>query len=193
MKKQNLIIIGVFLLVVVIFNLICCNSKNTVYEEVLSVNTNNYVYVNVGGEVKRSGEFKVPNNWSVKDLLSYVEVKDSADISFLNLEETLIDGKTYFIPKLGSLNVSYQNKININTATLSELMEIKGIGKTIANNIISYRNVNHFFKTEDIKNVSGIGDALYEKIKEICEENNLIYLDNNRPRDIIIMFKINII
>ena len=166
MKKQNLIIIGVFLLLVVIFNLICCNSNNKSHEEELVTNTKNYVCVTILGEVNRSGEFKVPNDWTLKDLISYVAIKDSADISSINLDETLEDGKTYFIPSICTENVNYNNKININTATLSELMEIKGIGKTIANNIISYRNTNQFSKIEEIKNVSGIGDALYEKIKD---------------------------
>ncbi len=57
-------------------------------------------------------------------------------------------------------------KININTASLNELMNISGIGESKAQAIIEYRNTNGLFKSiEDIKNVSGIGDALYEKIK----------------------------
>lgn len=56
--------------------------------------------------------------------------------------------------------------VNINTATKEELMTISGIGSSKADAIISYRKDNKFEKIEDIKNVSGIGDSLYEKIKD---------------------------
>lgn len=58
-------------------------------------------------------------------------------------------------------------KISINTATKEELMNLSGIGETKANAIISYREENGDFKNlEDVKNVSGIGDSVYEKIKD---------------------------
>ena len=56
--------------------------------------------------------------------------------------------------------------IDINTASKEELMTIPGIGESKANSIIEYRNNNSFNSVEDIKNVDGIGDSLYEKIKE---------------------------
>lgn len=55
--------------------------------------------------------------------------------------------------------------ININTATIEELMTISGIGESKAKAIIEYRNKNKFEKIEDILNVSGIGNSLYEEIK----------------------------
>ena len=60
------------------------------------------------------------------------------------------------------------NKIvNINEATLEELLTLTGIGESKAKAIIEYREKNGKFNTiEDIKNVSGIGEALYEKIKD---------------------------
>ena len=58
-------------------------------------------------------------------------------------------------------------KININTADETTLQTLDGIGETKAKAIIEYRNKNGNFKTiEDIKNVSGIGDSVYEKIKD---------------------------
>lgn len=57
-------------------------------------------------------------------------------------------------------------KVNINTATLEELMTLTGIGESKALSIIEYREKTPFTSIEDIKNVSGIGDSAFEKIKD---------------------------
>ena len=57
-------------------------------------------------------------------------------------------------------------KININTADINKLKEIPGIGDVKANSIIIYRESNGNFKSiEDLKNVDGIGEKTFEKIK----------------------------
>ena len=57
-------------------------------------------------------------------------------------------------------------KIDINSATAEDLMKIKGIGKTIAARIVEYRyNHGSFSSIDDLKNVKGVGVALFEKIK----------------------------
>ena len=62
------------------------------------------------------------------------------------------------------------NLIDINKASKSELMQLSGIGEARALDIISYREKHGAFKRiEDIKNVSGIKDAAFNKIKDyIC-------------------------
>lgn len=58
-------------------------------------------------------------------------------------------------------------KININKATKDELTTIKGIGASKAENIIKYRDENGPFKQiEDITKVSGLGESIFNKIKE---------------------------
>ena len=65
-------------------------------------------------------------------------------------------------------NTGTSSLININLASITELMTLPGIGETKANNIISYREENGFFKAiEEIKNVSGIGDATFDQFKAL--------------------------
>lgn len=64
---------------------------------------------------------------------------------------------------------SISTKININTASKEELETLTGIGSSKAESIIKYRETNKFNSIEDIKNVNGIGEALYEKIKNLIE------------------------
>ena len=57
--------------------------------------------------------------------------------------------------------------INLNTATKAELDTLPGIGPALADRIIEYRQKNGpFQRAEDIKKVSGIGDKVYENIKD---------------------------
>ncbi len=65
-------------------------------------------------------------------------------------------------------------KININTAGSVELEQLNGIGPVLAGKIIDYRtNMSLFYAIEDIKNVSGIGEAIFEKIKNDITVGNV--------------------
>ena len=103
-------------------------------------------------------------NSNIKDVETVVKVVDKECVcpniqndACINtqIEDTITNGNTT------------DGKININTATLEQLMELSGIGEAKANAIIAYRNEKGKFKSiEDIKDVSGIGETLYEKIKD---------------------------
>ena len=59
-----------------------------------------------------------------------------------------------------------EKKININTATVEELAELKHIGEKYAQRIIDFREKNGPFVTiEDIKKVKGIGEKIFEANK----------------------------
>lgn len=67
----------------------------------------------------------------------------------------------------GSGSAAIVGLVNINTADQSQLDTLPGIGPALAQRIIQYRETNGPFKTiEDIKNVSGIGDKNFEKLKD---------------------------
>ena len=60
--------------------------------------------------------------------------------------------------------------MNINTADEQELDRLPGIGPAMAKRIVEYRETNGAFQApEDIKNVKGIGDAKFEKMKDMIE------------------------
>lgn len=113
------------------------------------------------------------------ELVIYVftesEFKKNANVSNEVIADNnyTIDEATKNNISIISSNDNYQNNsesdsalININLATLNELITLPGIGESKANNIINYRNTNGYFKTiEDLKNVNGIGDATFEQLK----------------------------
>ena len=69
--------------------------------------------------------------------------------------------------KIKDKAVLKEKSINLNTAELSELVKLSGIGEKIAQKIIDYRNdIKKFDKIEEILNVKGIGNAKFQKIKK---------------------------
>ena len=67
-------------------------------------------------------------------------------------------------------NSAKTSKININSATQTELETLPGIGPSTALKIINYRKEKgKFNKIEDIKNVNGIGESKFNKIKEFIK------------------------
>ena len=62
--------------------------------------------------------------------------------------------------------------MNINTADVSELMTITGIGESRARAIIAWREEHGgFSSTEELKNIDGIAEKTYEKIRDSITVN----------------------
>lgn len=137
----------------------------------------NAVYIHICGEVKKPGvyTFSSPPRLTevVEDAGGFTK---KADHSAVNLAERVADGSQILIPSKkkeksakekevqGTIS---EGKVNINTASREELMKLDGIGESKASQIISYRETNGLFKRiDDIMNISGIKEGVFNKIKD---------------------------
>lgn len=154
--------------------------------------TKSPIAVHVIGAVPRPGLYEFAEGARVQDAIDAAGgLLTSANIDSINLAAFLEDGVQLTIPyKDGQAPVAAPNQeaplelpgateesnsaeenpdlININTASVEELDALPGIGPTIAQRIVDYRDANGPFQTiEDILNVSGVGPSTFENIKEL--------------------------
>lgn len=112
--------------------------------------------------------------YSKEEVNDFINIKKQEDLSNIKCNEIKNDG---CINKEDRVEVNIKieeenndidnNLISINTATKEELMTLTGIGEAKAIAIINYRNEHGLFNSiEDIKNVTGIGEKMFEKIKD---------------------------
>jgi competence protein ComEA len=141
-----------------------------------------YFYVEIRGEVIKTGLYYVPSTTKIKDIINLaggltlagsvlnldVEelVQSGMKITVLTLEEAL----SAIEEEQDSEEEPDGSKININTATKEQLESLIGIGAVLAQAIIDHRAENGDFETiEDIMLVTGIKQSVYEEIKDdIC-------------------------
>lgn len=104
-------------------------------------------------------------------------ITEEADLSMLNLAAEVKDGQKIKVPVFGEsagedTEGEGENKeiplTNINLATKIELQKLPGIGEAYAERILEYRSrQGEFQKIEDIMKVKGIGEKIFENIKEL--------------------------
>ena len=138
-----------------------------------------YVYVDIKGEVINPNVYKIKKGLRVIDVINLAGgLTEESDTSNINLSKIVTDemviviksknNEEVYIDSDVDINNNNNNNqlIDINTCTIDELLTLPGIGESKANNIIEYRKKNKFNTINDIMNVSGISESLFNKIKE---------------------------
>ena len=139
-----------------------------------------FIYVYVCGAVQNPDVYRVNTESRLFEVIELAGgFTPEADRASLNLARTVTDGEqivVYSVEEtankmtLVSENEAAQSDsglVNINKASLAELTGISGIGENRAQAIIDYREKNGGFRSvEEIKNVDGIKDGLFSKIKD---------------------------
>ncbi len=152
-----------------------------------SIQQPEHVMVDVKGQVKKPGVYESRGGERVIDLINRAGgLTENADENQVNLAEHVVDAMVIYIPAKGeegtaagasTANVpgsggtsGQSSKINLNKADETELQTLPGIGPAKAAAIIEYRETNGSYKTiEDLKNISGIGDKTFEKLKDLIQ------------------------
>ena len=138
------------------------------------------VTVYVCGRVKTPGVYTLPKDSRAVDAVSAAGGFDeNAAREYLNLADFVTDGMKLYVPSTdevepgalfsatSELTDEVNGLVNINTATRDELMTLPGIGESKAESIIKYRESFGLFKTaEDIMNIAGIKEKMFEKIRD---------------------------
>jgi len=140
------------------------------------------IKVYICGYVNNPGVYEIDEGSRVADLIKLCGGADEqAALESVNLASVLTDAAMIYIPSAeeikegkipaknadGSIAIGGGSMVNINTATLEELVTLPGIGQKTAEAIIEYRNNFGLFKSiEELKNVKGIGDKKFEAVKD---------------------------
>ena len=136
------------------------------------------VLVDVAGWVRHPGVYEFTEGARVIDAIdSAGGARPGALLQALNLAAPLADGTQILVPREGQEGVAPPpvsggavagGLIDVNTATAIELEELPGVGEVIAQAIVDYRTENGPFTSIDqLVDVSGIGDATLESIRDL--------------------------
>ena len=150
------------------------------------------IVVHVMGAVKSPGVYHLSTEVRIHEAIEKAGGKtDQADIHSLNLAAKIRDGEQIYVPEIRKIPDVEQtiptapsaaasrqpyprspassdgSRININTATAKELQTLRGIGPTMAQRIVEYRQTSGRFATvEELTHVKGIGEKTLEKIRD---------------------------
>ena len=144
-------------------------------DEETNKESNEYIYVDIDGAVINPGVYELLEGSRVIDAINKAGgLEEKAFTQNLNKARKLIDGEKIYIYIEGDeyiKSLQSNNLININIASVDALMSLPGIGEVYANRIIEYRYTKKFSSIEEIKNIEGIGDKTFEKLKELITVN----------------------
>ncbi len=148
------------------FNSFRNNSDN---DDITEVTRNS---IGISGYIVSPGNYLLDEGSVMQDLIDKAGgITDKADTRAYLPNAKISKNVSYYIPpRYDPTDICSEDeiqKVNINSFNDPEdLTYVDGIGKTICESIIKYRDENGLFQTiEDIMNVSGIGNATYNKLK----------------------------
>ena len=128
----------------------------------LTENANTEV-INLSKKIVDEMVIIIYSNYEVREFAKTKEVEERVQNKCVQKDDNSLKNDACIS---SNTNNKVIGKVNINTASKEELMSLPGIGEAKANDIIKYREEHKFNTIEDIKEVSGIGDSLFAKIKE---------------------------
>lgn len=169
------------ILIIAFFGIFCagCGADNTVYLEQTDTEiavgvpetedsdiADSVCYVYICGAVAEPGVYEVRQGSRIYEVVSMAGgLTEDADVSSVNQAEAVYDGQMIYLPTEAEHETD--SRVNINTASAEELMTLSGIGQAKAEQILAYRNANgNFSSEEEIMNVEGIKEGLYNRIKD---------------------------
>ena len=183
------IYIGIFLILIILAGalFICWNKPKS--GQILG-QTSIQIRIDIEGAVQNPGVFEFESGAIVEDAIAKAGgLNDKVDGTKLaqdiNRAATLTDGQKIFIPVIGTASADQtpaENQtgsqtsasqtstgiVNINTADATALDSLPGIGPAYSQRIIDYRTQNGKFKSiDEIKNIKGIGDKTFEKLRDL--------------------------
>ncbi|WP_235783848.1 helix-hairpin-helix domain-containing protein [Planococcus glaciei] len=142
--------------------------------------------VDIKGQVAKPGVYELPVDSRMTDAIDAAGgFLAAAEPKAINLAMKVVDEMVIYVPEIGeeaalptaqpgaaAAGGAKEALVNLNTAADVELMTLPGIGPSKAEAIIAYRtDSGSFQKIEDLKNVTGIGDKTFEKLKDSITVN----------------------
>lgn len=143
-------------------------------EPAADVTTGSELFVHVSGAVATPGLYVLREGARVVDAVAAAGgLAEGADENAVNLARPLGDGEQLVVPVLGAApsagaTVVGDGRINLNTATPTDLDTLPRIGPAMAERIIAWRDENgRFTSVDDLLAVPGIGDKMLEALRDL--------------------------
>jgi competence protein ComEA len=142
------------------------------------------VYVHVAGAVRRPGLFRVPAGSRVAVAVARAGgPSPKAELTLVNLAARIQDGQQIVVPGPGVAAPAAAGggtaagagalpgvKPSLATATVEQLEELDGIGETLAERIVEYRDAHGGFRSlGQLRDVEGIGEKRFESLREALQ------------------------